>query len=478
MISFLKENWFLITLVLLHTSIISMLVPKVILQRRESGATLAWILTIIFLPLIGMLAFWVLGTTRIRILRRKRRRAEQHLVPSLSRFLKQQHFSKADEPVAAALYALATKLDECGPQPGCEVIMYRNGGKAFDALEEAIDSAEHHIHLVYYTWEVDQTGIRFREALQRAARRGVEVRLLVDDVGSYRTKNGFFAPLTAAGGEVARFLPLNPLTRQVSINNRNHRKIVVIDGRTGFTGSMNVGDVYAGLTQAWNDLQVSVTGRVVYELQGVFCQDWYHATGRELATENYFPSITCKGEICTHFIASGPADERWRAIHTLLFVAINMARKRVWIETPYFVPDAPVVMALQTAALRGIDVRLLLPSHSDHPLALFAGRSFFDELLAAGVRIFEMDEVIPHAKTAIVDHVFSTAGSANMDQRSFRLNFEGNLFFFGETVANRLEEDYLSLCQNAHEVTVEVRGRLARRQRLSEDFARILAPLL
>ncbi|MCK4502774.1 MAG: cardiolipin synthase, partial [Desulfuromonadales bacterium] len=359
-----------------------------------------------------------------------------------------------------------------------EVKMYRDGGKALDALEQAIDTAREHIHLTYYTWEPDNTGQRFCQALARAAHRGVEVRLLLDDVGSYTTKTSFFASLITAGGEVARFLPLNLLSRQVSVNNRNHRKIVVIDGKTGFTGSMNIGDLYAGLAGPWNDLHLCVNGRVVYELQGVFCQDWFHATGNDLATKKYFPNMHYHGDVCAHFLASGPSDERWRTIHTLLFVAINTALEKVWIETPYFVPDPPIVMALQTAALRGVDVRLLLPSCSDHFLVDYAGRSFFDELIEAGVRIFKMDDIIPHAKTVVIDHVFSTAGSANMDQRSFRLNFEGNLFFFGKKIAAELETDFIHQCQSAHEVTAAKRRKLSHTVRLKEGFARILAPLL
>lgn len=478
MLSFITINLIGFSLLFVHLIVITFLVPKIILQRRESGATLAWILAITFLPFIGMVTFWLLGTIRIRMLRRKRHRAEQHLIPSLARFRRQQQLSDSDNSVATALYSLAARLDECGPQPGCEVEMYRDGRKAFDCLEHAIDTAEKHIHLTYYTWESDNTGRRFCRALVRAAKRGVEVRLLLDDVGSYTTKTSFFESLITAGGEVARFLPLNLLTRQASVNNRNHRKIVIIDGTTGFTGSMNIGDLYAGLNEAWSDLHLRVRGRVVYELQGVFCQDWYHTTRKDLTTDKYFPSVNCTGNVCAHFLASGPSDERWRAIHTLFFVAINTAVERVWIETPYFVPDSPIFMALETAALRGVDVRLLLPRCSDNSLVVYAGRSFFDELLNVGVRIFEMHDSISHAKTAVIDQVFSTAGSANMDQRSFRLNFEGNLFFFGRKIAAELEKDFLNLCKSAHEVTPESRENLPGTQRLKEAFARILAPLL
>lgn len=470
--SWVNAGWLLLDL-----AIIAVLIPAVVLQRRESGATLAWILVIILVPFLGLLAFWLFGTTRLRLRRRKRRLAESRLAPALQQ-LQAQSSSVQMPGLPPTLLRLAEKLDEAGPQPGNEVALLRRGPAVFDALEAAFDRSRHHIHLVYYIWEPDRTGVRLRDALTRASRRGVEVRLLLDDVGSRSARRGFFQVLVEAGGRVERFLPVDPLSRQLVLNNRNHRKIVVVDGEIGFTGGMNIGDVYAGLGEPWRDLHARIRGPVVLSLQETFCQDWYHATGEDLVSIAYFPQIPGAGNVWAQLLASGPADERWRAIHTLLFAAINLARQRVWVETPYFVPDPPIVMALQTAALRGVDVRLLLPGRSDHPLVLHAGRSFLDELLAAGVRVFELQDAMHHAKTVTVDGIFSTLGSANMDQRSFRLNFEANVFFFGAEVAGELERDFLSLCSEAREVTEVNRQGISRRQRLTEGVGRVLAPLL
>jgi cardiolipin synthase len=462
----------------LDLAIVAVLVPTVILQRRESGATLAWILVIVLIPFLGLLTFWVFGTTRLHLRRRKRRRIEARLAPALHKLQAQSSTKLPVADLPPSLIKLAKKLDEAGPQPGNEVALLRQGPMAFDALETAINRSRHHVHLVYYIWEPDRTGERMRDALTRACRRGVEVRLLLDDVGSRSTRQGFFQGLLEAGGRVERFLPVNPLSRQLALNNRNHRKIVVVDGETGFTGGMNVGDVYAGLGEPCGDLHARIRGPVVHSLQELFCQDWYHATGDDLVSTAYFPQIEGSGNVWAQLLASGPADERWRAIHTLLFAAINLAQERVWVETPYFVPDPPILMALQTAALRGVDVRLLLPGRSDHPLVLHAGRSFMDQLLAAGVRVFELQDTIPHAKTITVDGSFSTLGSANMDQRSFRLNFEANLFFYGTAVAGELERDFLTICTEAREVTAVNRQGISQRQRLAEGIGRVLAPLL
>lgn len=254
--------------------------------------------------------------------------------------------------------------------------------------------------------------------------------------------------------------------------------LVVVDGVIGFTGSMNVGDVYAGLGEPWRDLHSRLSGPIVHSLQEIFCQDWFHATTEDLVSETYFPQPAVTDKVWAQLLASGPSDERWRAIHTLLFSAVNQARKRVWIETPYFAPDPPILMALQTAALSGVDVRLLLPSRSDHPMVLHAGRSYYPELLEAGVKIFEVQDAMPHAETVTIDSVFSTLGSANMDQRSFRLNFEANAFLFSVEIASEMEQNFLDFCRSAKEVTEANRHSISWSQRFTESICRVLAPLL
>lgn len=471
-------SWLNTGLLLLDILIIAVLVPIVVLQRRESGATLAWVLVIVLIPFIGLLSFWLFGTTPLYLRRRKRRKLEAKLAPALELVQSRLNAEQQVEGVASSLLTLANRLDEVGPLSGNTVDVMRDGVVVFNALEKAFDAATRHIHLVYYIWEPDYTGERLRDALVRAARRGVKVRLLLDDVGSRQAKPAFFRPLLAAGGQVERFLKVNILSRHLNLNSRNHRKVVVVDGKVAFTGGMNVGDVYAGRGEPWQDLHAQIQGPVAQSLQEVFCQDWYHATQENLVSSAYFPVIAAEGSVRAQFLASGPADARWQAIHTVLFAAMNLATRRIWIETPYFVPDRPIAMALQTAALRGVDVRLLLPGRSDHPLVLYAGRSFIDDLLAAGARVFELYSAMPHAKAVMIDGNFATLGSANMDQRSFRLNFEANIFFYSSEIAGKLEQHFQCLCANANEVTEQTRSTLKSSQKLLESTARILAPLL
>jgi cardiolipin synthase len=435
-------------------------------------------MVILFVPFLGLIAFWLLGTTRLHLRRRKRRHVESLLAPEIQRLQTRTGYSLSPKDAPQSLIHLARKFDGTGPLTGNHIEIFRQGKVLFDALEEAVDQATQHIHLEYYIWQPDNTGQRIRDALVRAAERDVQVRLLIDDVGSRDIKSHFFEHLKKVGGQIERFLPLNPLNRQLALNNRNHRKIVVIDGRLAFIGGMNIGDQYAAQGETWIDLHARVHGPVVHSIQETFCQDWYHASAQDLASRDYFPPTDSTGAVKAQFLSSGPADERWRSIHIFIFAAINLAREKVFIETPYFVPDQPILMALRTAALRGVDVRLLLPGQSDHPLVLFAGRSFQDELLTAGVRIFELKNSMTHAKTMTIDGYLSTIGSANLDQRSFRLNFESNLFFLDSSVSQQMEQDFLALCNSAVEIRMDQRKKLAASRKLVESVCRVLSPLL
>lgn len=480
-VAMLSELWFLSHAgwwLLADALIIGLLLPKVILQRRDTRATLAWVVVIILSPWLGLLMFWLFGTVRLRLRRRKRRRIEQKLAPAL------QPLTHGRSPVMPAhgrtgsVVRLAANLDAQGPLGGNEVTIFRDGASTFDAIEQEIVAARDHVHLLFYIWEMDQTGRRIRDVLISAAQRGVEVRVLIDDVGSYGTRKAFFQPLIEAGGKVEWFLKVNPLSRQLTLNNRNHRKIIVIDGDIGFIGGMNIGDEYAGRGEPWKDLHSRVAGPVVNSCQEIFSQDWFHSTGEDLAHPRYFPLIPADGDVYAQVLASGPAEEQWRAIPMLIFAAINAATARVWIETPYFIPDTPISMALRTAALRGVDVRLLIPGKPDHPIVSAAANYFIDELLDVGVRVYQDFTAMRHGKAAIVDQWFVTVGSANIDHRSFWLNFEANLFVYDADVNRRLAEDFSTQTEGLEELTTEKRRRAPARQKLVEAVARLWAPLL
>ncbi len=465
------------------------LIPTILLQRRESGATLAWLLAITFLPWLGLIFFWVFGTQRIRWRRRRRQRAEAAIAPALEATTRavRRFEAKAEEGPLAALPEPARSLALLGDRvarPCCggnSVELLVDAEQTFSRMESTIGSAHGHVHVEYYIWRNDETGRRLRDLLVATAKHGVEVRVLVDDVGAREADRRFWKPLVQAGGEVARFLPVNLIARHFRLNNRNHRKIVVVDGQVAFTGGLNVGDEYFGRDPdlgAWRDTHLRIEGPAVARLQEVFVEDWFHATNRDLAAARYFPDPVPAGDQRIHVLASGPDDGRWHAIATIHFAAVSLARERVWLTTPYFVPDPAIVATLKTTALRKVDVRLLLPSRVDEPIVIHAARSFYPELLSAGVKIFEYEGGFLHAKTATVDGCWSTVGSANLDRRSFRLNFEANAVVYGPVLAEELERVFERDLARSRRVDPNDFRRRPPRARALEGVARVLAPIL
>jgi len=469
-------GWAGVLLSALNIIIVTLLVPRILLQARDPRGALAWIFFVLLLPPMGLFGFWVVGPGRFRLRRRLRKRQRPGVTPQVqSRIVRG---SAEPPPLNPRLLELCRVLSPPGPS-GCNEVRFCNDGPAtFDAWERAIDAARDHVHFEVYIFKRDPTGTRIRDALVRAQQRGVQVRLLLDDAGSRKAGKRFLRPLTDAGGEVARFLRVSMFSRQISINHRNHRKLIVVDGRVGFIGGYNVGDEYAGKAQPWRDSMVEVKGPFVHRMQEVFCRDWYQATGTETDDPELFPEPERCGEVWGQLVVSGPTDRYWSPIHMLLLSAINVAAERVWLETPYFVPDRPLELALVGAALRGVDVRICVPQEPDHKPFAWVARSFYSELLAAGVRIFELPKVMLHAKTMTVDGVFATVGSTNLDPRSFRLNFEANGFFYGQKFAAEVEAAMGVTQREAQEVQ---RGEFAKRsrfQRLLQAFARVFAPLL
>ena len=472
--------WAGVTITVFDILIVLFLIPQIVLDRRESGTTLAWILLIVFLPLGGALCYWVIGRTRLRLRRKRRRRAELTLSGRLEPLVvaRSNDDPTRQPPVVPELALLVKRLDGLGPQPDNAVTLFREGPGVFDAIIAATEAAKDHVHLLYYIWEPDALGTRIRDALVVAARRGIKVRVIVDDVGARAANARFWKPLVEAGGQMSRFLPVSLFTRRLDLNNRNHRKIVVVDGAIGFTGGMNVGVEYLGQDTPWRDAHVRVEGPSVLRLQEIFAQDWYHSASEDLAQPRHFPRPEPRGDQWVQFVASGPDDGGgWMSIAMLLFAAFGLARTRIWIQTPYFVPDQAMNLALVTAALRGLDVRLLLSSALDHPALLYAARSYYQELLAAGVKIYELP-VMQHTKTVTIDSNFSTVGSANIDPRSFRLNFEANAFFYGPTMAKELERLFEETARDAREITREGFARRAKWKRFLEATIRIFAPIL
>ncbi|HSO33621.1 MAG TPA: cardiolipin synthase [Labilithrix sp.] len=469
----------------------------ILFEKRSPLATIAWILSLIALPYVGFIVFFLLGPRRLDRRRLKHKRARGAISAATPLGASDPPPAQYD-PRVEQLALLVTRAGEPPPSQ-CETVeVFHDALETYDAMEAAIRAAKHHVHIAYYIFDPRRSGLRFREALIERAKAGVTVRLLVDDVGSSAITKRFVKPMRDAGIIFAKFNEVAFSRIRSRVDFRNHRKILVCDGTVGFTGGVNVSDDYLppvggarhavdrirdarkerqGHAAPWRDTHVRITGDAVRWLQLTFVDDWYYATGFAARDKEYFPAQTRVGEHLVQIVASGP-DRDVEPIQKLYFAAIATARDRIYATTPYFVPDDAVLTAFVTAAMRGVDVRVLVPRRSDSFVVTAAARSYYDTLLAAGVRVYEYQPTMIHAKTLVVDDFFAAVGTANLDNRSFRLNFEVCAILYGEEHAETLSAQFRTDLTFAKEITTSTRDRLPLKWKIAEAGARLLSPLL
>jgi cardiolipin synthase len=462
------------------------LVPFVLLRRKEPPSTVAWIVVLVMLPAVGAVLFVLFGRDRVRLPAKRKRALDTVVRAQLAEARNEppdtartSHLTLGS-PLERGLFRVAQHLSRLRATSGNGVEVLVAGEPAYDAIGAAIDGARHHVHAQFYLIRDDATGRWFRDRLVAAAKRGVKVRLLMDGFGCFALGGGYKRPLRQAGVDVGEFLPMRSVLLQ-PVNLRNHRKIVVVDGVVSFTGGLNVGDEYKGQMAglgAWRDVHLRIEGPASAELQRLFFQDWAFATGQPIDPAGYFPrDVEPRGSATIAIVPSGP-DTRTEAIHRLFFGAIVGARREVAVTTPYFVPDQSLMVAMELAAMRGVRVRLLLPSRSNHTVTFHAGRSFYAQLIDAGVEISEYQPGIVHAKTLVADSEVSLVGSANMDLRSFRLNFEVHTLVHDEATAARLRTEFDSDMAQSRLIQAAEWSRRGGVLRIKEGAARLVSPLL
>jgi cardiolipin synthase A/B len=460
---------------------IAVLSGWIVLQKRAPVSTLSWILSLALVPVLGFILYYFFGPQRLKKQRIKRLRSG--VVARAPSDL--GHLREAADAAPPALRQLATLgAVACGlpVSSATRVDLLVGGAATFDAIFEAVRAARDHVHLEYYIYEPDRIGTALRELLIERAQAGVQVRLLLDALGAKNIGRHFLAPMRAAGIEVALFHDtrigrrLRPVT-----NYRSHRKIVVCDGSVGFTGGVNITDEEDLRTRpdAYHDVHVRVEGAAVRWLQTTFVEDWVYATGEtprqlEALLKRLMPVLP-PGEIAMQFVTSGP-DSPTEAIHRMHVEAIHSATQRCWLTTPYFVPSEAALMALTSAAMRGVDVRLLVPKRSDSAMVSAAARSYFDELMHAGVKLWEYKARMLHSKTLVIDEHCAMIGTANFDNRSFRLNYEVLAVVYGPALVGPLLAQFEIDSSNAMPVRHQRDRRL--RVRLGEAAARLFSPLL
>jgi cardiolipin synthase len=447
------------------------------LEKRPPHAALAWIVALCLLPAVGVPIYLLIGPRRLE----RQRRRYRLKVTGFARTDPRSLPAAAISPDVLRQIRLAIGAAHAPLLPASRIEVHETADPFFEALGRAIDGACHHIHVEFYIWEPDELGLELLDRLAGRAEAGVEVRLLIDAVGSAHLRDRHLAALRAAGGEVRRFNP--PFLRFGQLrflNFRTHRKIIVIDGDLGFTGGMNVSRRHAygsGSEPSWRDAMAEVEGTAVAGLQALFLENWYYACGKSPQGESYLPRPAAPAREWLQVVGSGP-DRNIYPIHELVVSAISSADQRVWIVNPYFVPDASLLVALVTAAHRGVDVRLIVPRRGDSRLVAAAMRSYFDELLEAGVKIYEYLPAMQHAKTLLVDDELGMIGSANLDTRSFRLNFEVSLALYGRKRIADLAQSFERDLAHSERVPDDRRRRLDLSARIGEGVARILGPIL
>lgn len=366
---------------------------------------------------------------------------------------------------------------------GSEVKIHTDGYSFFHALLKEIASAKDHIHLDMYIFEDDALGNMVRDALVAKAREGVEVRLIYDDVGCWNVSNRFFERMREEGIEVAPFLPVRFPSFTSKVNYRNHRKMIVIDGRTGFIGGMNIALRYVKGTksQPWRDTMLQITGSGVYSLQRAFLVDWYFVDRNLISNRKYYPhpsEESSHNESLLQIVTSGP-DTPYPEIMQGYVRMILAAKKYIYIETPYFLPTDPVLFALKTAAAGGVDVRILVPLRSDTKFVEWAGRSYLREMVKAGVSVSYYKTGFLHSKMIVCDDAICSCGSTNVDFRSFENNFESNAFIYDTKVAIAMRDIFLEdTSQSLLFTDMPQRVKPNILKRLVESLVRLMSPLM
>lgn len=369
---------------------------------------------------------------------------------------------------------------------GNKVELLVDGPTTYRSMFAAIENARDHINMETYIIENDDIGQKFAELLTRKQRNGVQVNLIYDSVGSISTPREFFTPLKESGVNVLEFNPINPLVARKGwqVNQRDHRKLLIVDGQVAFVGGINISSVYssgsfgkskpAKDTTPWRDTHLRIAGPVVSEFQKLFMATWREQKGTPLAPKKYFPQPTSQGNEVVRAIGSSP-DEPYSQIYATLLSAINSAESQIFLTNAYFVPDPQLLAALKEAVQRGVDVRLLLPEKTDSALVFYASRSYYDELLSAGVKIYVRQDALLHAKTALIDGVWSTVGSTNLDWRSFLNNQEINAVMLGQDFGVQLQALFEKDMESSKLITLEAWRKRSIGARIKERAARLWA---
>lgn len=460
-------------------------VIKLLLENKNPLKTHSYLLVMILIPILGLLIYFLFGQDyrRHKMFSRKAAIDEERISSYVERQLEMvAHKGLIDnDKVRSKSHIIRMLLSNNRSflTKNNRVTLLLNGENKMAELIKCLESAQNHIHIEYYIFDNDTIGGQIAHILARKAKEGVKVRFIYDDVGTSHLHKSFKKLFDEAGVEHYAFMPVY-IPKLSRANYRDHRKIVVIDGKCGFVGGINIADRYInhGGTIKWRDAHLKLDGDAVYSLQTVFMLNWYFVSGKGFHyDEVYFPPIAPIGNQYVQIAASGP-DSDWASIMQAFFVAISTAKEQVLISTPYFIPNEPIITALSTAALSGIDVQIIFPYRGDNPIVQAASMSYMKEVLEAGVKVFLYSDGFNHSKTIVVDGILSSVGTANMDFRSFDQNFEVNALVYDEKIAAELIDVFNNDKEHCLPLKLSRWQQRPIRRRLAESASRLLAPLL
>lgn len=449
----------------------------IVLDNRNPVKTLAWILVLMFLPIVGLVFYFFFGRSSRRVHIIEKKSYNRLLRKPMAEYLAQDASSL---PVNyGRLISLFRNINQAFPFDGNRVEVYTEGVAMLHTLLRELSKAIRHIHLEFYIFEDDAVGRQVRDVLMAKVRAGVEVRVLYDDVGCWRVPHRFFEEMREAGIEVRSFLKVRFPLFTSKVNFRNHRKIAVIDGRVGFVGGMNLAERYMhGFPWGiWRDTHLLLEGKAVHGLQTTFLLDWYFVDRTLITSAVYFPKIENCGTSLVQIVTSEPVGP-WKDIMQGLVAAITGARRYFYIQTPYFLPTEAVLEAMQTAALAGVDVRLMLPMRADSRLTHLGSCSYLADVLQAGVKVYFYKRGFLHSKLMVSDDELSTVGSTNVDFRSFEHNFEVNAFIYDADTAQRMRDVFLQDQRDCVQLFLKNWVKRSWYRKAGESVVRLMAPLL
>ena len=479
--TYLPTVWHWVLALIELVSVIAAML-HVLLRKKDPRAAAYWVALIILVPLLGPVLYLLLG---INIIRRSGRRyrdalpqdSQGRLASYVANLLPEWETEVQSMPGLVTSLNTLSRMSLVG---GNTVSVLRDGTEVMPAMLEAIEAATTSISLVSYIFEVNGIGQRFVEALERAVKRGVKVRVMIDDAGTRYAWPPVTGELKRRGITVRRFMPNRFIGRLLTMNLRNHRKIMVVDGRVGFTGGVNIRQgnmLRENPSHPVQDLHFRVQGPVVMQMQQVFGEDWQFCTGEVLEGKDWYPELEMPGDVCAIGLPDGPDDDT-QTIAFAIATALHEAKREVRVITPYFLPPEPIFSALIACALRGVKVRILLPSQNNIPMVKWASRTVYAPLLKRGCRIYETAAPFDHSKALVIDGAFSLIGSTNWDPRSLQLNFEFNLACFDDKLARALNTEFDRKLATSTEITLETLAAQSVAEQLRNGIARLLIPLL